>query len=92
MRTIGYVCLFAIIGLIIIGFVTEKAGLTTLGAFAIFLPVFGHFAATMFFLGGLGFLRLIWLPGLDISFNVMNLGDAVFIPYRIIIDAFNLLE
>ena len=91
LRTIGYVCLFAIIGLIIIGFVTEKAGLTTLGAVAIFLPVFGHFAATMFFLGGLGFLRLIWLPGLDISFNVMSLGDAVFIPYRIIADGFNLI-
>ena len=91
LRTIGYVCLFAIIGLIIIGFVTEKAGLTTLGAFAIFLPVFGHFAATMFFLGGLGFLRLIWLPGLDISFNIMSLGDAVFIPYRIIADGFNLI-
>ncbi len=91
LRTIGYVSLIAIIVLIIVGFITEKTGLTTLGAFAIFLPVFGHFAATMFFLGGLGFLRLIWLPGLDISFNIMNLGDAVFIPYRITIDLFNLI-
>lgn len=54
LRTIGYFSLFTIILLIIIGFITEKIGLTTLGAFALFLPVFGHFAATMFFLGGLG--------------------------------------
>ena len=91
LRTIGYICLFAIVFLIILGFITEKSGLTSLGAFAIFLPVFGHFAATMFFLGGLGFLRLIWLPGLDISFDIMKLGDAVFIPYRIILDIFNLI-
>ena len=91
LRTIGYFSLFTIILLIIIGFITEKIGLTTLGAFALFLPVFGHFAATMFFLGGLGLLRLIWLPGLDISFNLMKIGDSVFIPYRIVIDAFNLV-
>ena len=35
----------------------------------LFLPVFGHFALTMFFLGGLGFLRLLWMPFLDVSFN-----------------------
>ena len=63
LRILGYVCLFIILLLILIGFITEKSGLTSLGAFAIFLPVFGHFAATMFFLGGLGFLRLLWLPG-----------------------------
>ena len=91
LRTIGYISLLVIIILIIVGFITEKSGLTTIGAFAIFLPVFGHFAATMFFLGGLGFLRLIWLPGLDISFNIMNIGDSVFIPYRIFIDAINLV-
>ena len=91
LRLIGYSCLFAIVGIIIIGFLTEKWELTSLGAFAFFLPVFGHFAATMFFLGGLGFLRLLWLPGLDISFDLMKLGDAVFIPYRIILDGFNLI-
>ncbi|MCB9208219.1 MAG: HEAT repeat domain-containing protein [Ignavibacteriales bacterium] len=91
LRTIGYLCLAAIIILIIIGFATNKSGFASLGAFAIFLPVFGHFAATMFFLGGLGFLRLLWLPGLDVTFDIMKIGDAVFIPYRIIIDAFNLV-
>lgn len=91
LRTIGYTALLIVAVLIIIGFVTEKTGLTSLGAFALFIPVFGHFAATMFFLGGLGFLRLLWLPGLDISFEIMRLGDAVFIPYRIILDAFNFI-
>jgi protein-S-isoprenylcysteine O-methyltransferase Ste14 len=89
LRTIGYISLSIVIILIIAGFLTEKTGLTSIGAFAIFLPVFGHFAATMFFLGGLGFLRILWLPGLDVSFDLMKLGDAVFIPYRIILDIFN---
>ncbi|MDX1699298.1 MAG: HEAT repeat domain-containing protein [Melioribacteraceae bacterium] len=91
LRTIGYISLFVIFILIILGFITKRTGFAVFGAFTLFLPVFGHFAATMFFLGGLGFLRLLWLPGLDISFELMRLGDAVFIPYRIIIDAFNLI-
>jgi hypothetical protein len=89
-RTIGYISLGVIALMIILGFITERTGWSSLGAFAVFLPVFGHFAATMFFLGGLGFLRIIWLPGLDLSFDIMKLGDAVFIPYRLIIDLFNL--
>lgn len=90
-RSLGYAAILITVILITIGFITEKTGLTSLGAIAIFLPIFGHFAATMFFLGGLGFLRLLWLPGLDISFDIMKLGDAVFIPYRIILDLFNLV-
>jgi len=82
LRTIGYAALGIVVLLIIAGFATRKKGLASAGALLLFLPVFGHFAATMFFLGGLGFLRLIWLPFLDISFDLMRLGDAVLVPYR----------
>ncbi|MFC1552280.1 HEAT repeat domain-containing protein [Candidatus Latescibacterota bacterium] len=84
-RLIGYICLGLIVVLIIAGFITNKTGLSSLGAIAFFLPVFGHFAATMFFLGGLGFLRLIWMPFLDVSFEVMRLGDIAVLPYRIML-------
>ena len=40
----------------------------------------------MFFLGGLAFLRFLWLPFLDISFNIMRLGDIVLLPYKWILD------
>jgi len=60
--------------LIVVGFVTEKAGWTAAGALVLFLPVFGHFAATMFFLGGLGFLRLARLAILDMNYQTAFRG------------------
>ncbi len=85
-RIIGYGCLGLILILIVLGFVLEKRALASVGAIFLFLPVFGHFAATMFFLGGLGFLRFLWLPFLDISFDIMRLGDIVLLPYNWILD------
>jgi len=85
LRLIGYLCLALIIILIAAGFITNKKGLSSAGAIFLFLPVFGHFAATMFFLGGLGFLRLIWMPFFDVSFDFLRLGDIVFVPYRILL-------
>jgi HEAT repeat protein/protein-S-isoprenylcysteine O-methyltransferase Ste14 len=81
LRLIGYICLLVIVLLIVAGFVTERTGWTSAGALLLFLPVFGHFAATMFFLGGLGFLRLLWLPAMDVSFSMFQLGDIVNLPY-----------
>ncbi len=90
-RAIGYASLGLIILLIAAGFVLEKRGLSSAGAVLLFLPVFGHFAATMFFLGGLGFLRFLWLPFLDISFDVMRLGDIILLPHKWILDGAALL-
>ncbi|MEJ2636847.1 MAG: HEAT repeat domain-containing protein [Calditrichia bacterium] len=90
-RLIGYICLGLILILIAAGFVLEKQGLASAGAIILFLPVFGNFAATMFFLGGLAFLRFLWLPFLDISFDIMRLGDIVLLPYNWILDAASLV-
>jgi protein-S-isoprenylcysteine O-methyltransferase Ste14 len=90
-RVIGYACLGVILILIVTGFVLEKHALASAGAILLFLPVFGHFAATMFFLGGLAFLRFLWLPFLDISFDVMRLGDIVLLPYEWILDGASLI-
>ena len=84
LRLVGYCCLALIVILIVVGFVTEKSGLASTGALLLFLPVFGHFATTMFFLGGLGFLRLLWLPGLDVSFNLFRLGEIINVPYDVL--------
>ena len=91
LRLIGYSCFALILILIVAGFITEKIGLASTGAILLFLPVFGHFALTMFFLGGLGFIRLFWLPVLDISFDVMRLGDIVLLPYTLLLDLASLL-
>jgi len=90
LRLIGYISLVIIIILIVAGFVTNKKGLTSLGAVALFFPVFGSFAFSMFFLAGLGMLRVIWLPFLDISFDVMQLGNIIFLPYQWLLDFFTM--
>lgn len=91
LRLIGYCCLALVIILIAVGYITNKSGLSSAGAIILFLPVFGQFALTMFFLGGLGFLRLIWLPFLDVSFNVLRLGDIVNLPYKILLYFYSLI-
>ncbi|NQT27333.1 hypothetical protein HQ585_18410 [candidate division KSB1 bacterium] len=85
LRWIGYGSLAIVLVLIIVGFVTEKRGLSLLGAVAVFLPVFGHFAFSMFFLASLGFLRVIWLPFLDVSYDVLTWGEIVYLPYMAIV-------
>lgn len=88
LRPIGYMCLALILILIAAGFATERTGWTSAGAILLFLPVFGHFAATMFFLGGLGFLRLLWLPFLDASFGLFRLADIINLPYSLFLDLY----
>jgi len=84
-RPIGYACLAVLIILILVGFVTERTGLSALGSFAFFLPTFGYFAAYMFFLSGIGMLRLVWLPIWGPSTKLLKLGDIVYLPYMIMV-------
>lgn len=81
LRWLGYGSLVVVLGLIAAGLVAERRGLAAAGAVAFFLPIFGHFAFSMFFLAGLGMLRVIWLPFLDLTYEAMRLGDVVWLPY-----------
>lgn len=81
-RPIGYAFLAVVIALIIVGFVTKKRGLSSLGSIFLFLPTFGYFAVYMFFLAGLGILRVEWMP-FGGSANLLRLGDVVYVPYMI---------
>ena len=90
-RPIGYACLSVVIALILLGFVTERRRLSSLGSFAFFLPAFGYFAASMFFLTGIGILRVMWLPFWDSSPTLLKLGDIAYLPYWIVLYPFRLL-
>ena len=90
-RPIGYACLTVVIALIIVGFITERRRLSSLGSFAFFLPAFGYFAASMFFLTGIGILRVMWLPFWDSSPTLLKLGDIAYLPYWIVRYPFRLL-
>jgi protein-S-isoprenylcysteine O-methyltransferase Ste14 len=84
LRWIGYGSLILIAGLIVVGFFTRKSGWALAGAVGLFLPVFGQFAYSMFFLAGLGILRVSWLPFLELSFNILDLGKVIYVPYWIL--------
>ncbi|MFX0198591.1 MAG: methyltransferase family protein [Candidatus Hodarchaeota archaeon] len=87
-RPIGYACLAAVIILIIVGFITKKRKLSSLGVLFFFLPTFGYFAGSMFFLAGLGILRVTWIPFWEI--NLVNLGDIAYLPYMLTTYLFHL--
>lgn len=84
LRLIGYVCFTLMMLLIIAGFALGRRGPAVAGALLLFLPVFAQFAGVMFFLAGLGVLNLVWLPVLDVSFAAGQLGDIVYLPYRLL--------
>ncbi|MEM2247484.1 MAG: DUF1295 domain-containing protein [Thermoproteota archaeon] len=93
LRPLGYFCLTMIIILIILGFVFKKYKISFLGSFILFLPTFSYFASVMFFLAGVGILRIIWLPFLELfpgssiyekismASSLLELGDIVYFPY-----------
>ncbi|MEM2094184.1 MAG: DUF1295 domain-containing protein [Candidatus Bathyarchaeia archaeon] len=81
LRVIGYGCLAVVILLTIMGFVTERSKIASLGSVMLFLPTFGHFVSYMFFLAGIGLLRLLWIPLWSISLDNLRLGDVVYLPY-----------
>ena len=39
----------------------------------------------MFFLAGLGLLRVTWMPVTDLSFDILRLGDIAYLPYMAIV-------
>jgi protein-S-isoprenylcysteine O-methyltransferase Ste14 len=87
-RPIGYACLVVIAILIVVGFVTGKKKLSIFGSFAFFLPTFGYFFASMFFLAGLGILRVPFIPFWDPNVNLMNFGDISYLPYMVLVYPF----
>lgn len=95
-KPIGYLGLIITIALIVVGFALRKRKYSFLGALALYLPTFSYFASTMFFLAGVGILRIFWLPVIELSpgttwsekiyfaKNIFELGDIVYLPYDLI--------
>lgn len=84
LRLIGYVCFALMVAAIIFGFASKQTGWATLGALGFMLPVFAQFAAVMFFLSGLGMLNILWLPVLDLSYELQRLGLVIRAPYDLL--------
>lgn len=92
-RPLSYVCLGFTLTLMIIGFVFKRGKLAFLSSVVLYLPTFSYFASTMFFLAGIGILRILWLPLIELApgssiyekiyfvGNFLELGDVVYLPY-----------
>jgi len=81
LRPFGYAAFISVIALIIVGFVLGRTKISTFASLGLYLPVFGHFALSMFLLAGIGVLRALWLPILDVSPNLLRLGDVIYTLY-----------
>jgi len=84
LRPYGYSALLITIVLIIIGFITKRGYLSSLGSLILYLPTFGYFATAMFFLAGIGVLRSLWLPLLEFAPTALKLGHIVLFPFLIL--------
>ena len=87
-RLIGYGSLGLIVILTIVGLITEKKGLASLGSVTLFLPTFGYFVIHMSFLAGLQIVKALWLPFWG---NLVKLGDIAYLPYMILVYPLSLL-
>ncbi len=95
LRPLGYLCFILFLLLILLGFVLGRFRVSILSSLGLYLPAFGHFASTMFFLAGLGVLRIVWLPLMELvsapwgyrPYDVRGLldaADAVYLPYIVL--------
>ena len=84
-RVAGYASMTLVTLAMVAGLVLEKRRLAAAGALAFFLPVFGHYAVGMLFLAGLGVLRVEWLPLVDVSTDLLRLGEIAWAPYMAVV-------
>lgn len=92
LRPLGYLCFIIFLLLILSGFLLNRFRLSAFGSLGLYLPAFGHFASTMFFLAGLGVLRVVWLPLMELVSapwshrpydveRLLDAADGVYLPY-----------
>ena len=79
-RPLGYASFLLVLAMIIIGFVSNKKGIISVGTVAFFLPIFASFAYSMFFMAGLGIMRVLWLPLIDLYPGILRFGDIAMVP------------
>lgn len=90
LRPICYVAFGVTIFLMLLGFVVSKTHSSVAGAFFMYLPTFGYFTAAMIPLAGIGLLRLLWLPLLDVSPSILRLRDVAFAPFIFLVNQFGM--
>ncbi len=83
LRVVGYVSLGLVLLTIVVGLALGRTGLALLSSVLLHLPTVGYFAFTMFFLAGVGVLRVLWYPFIN-SELFLRLGVITYVPLWII--------
>jgi protein-S-isoprenylcysteine O-methyltransferase Ste14 len=87
-RAIGYICVVLMILLALVGLITEKRGLASLGSLGFIFPIYAYFLLHMSFLAGLGVLTALWTPFWG---DLVKLGDIAYLPYMILVYPFSIV-
>lgn len=86
-RVVGYACIVLVILLTVVGLLTKKRRLASLGSAGSILTIYAYFVIHMSFLAGLGALAGLWTPFWG---NLVKLGDIVYLPYMSLVFPFSL--
>ena len=81
-RAIGYACFALVVLLALVGLITQKRGLASLGSIGFILPIYAYFVLHMSFLAGLQVLTALWLPFWG---DLVRLGDIAYVPYMLLV-------
>jgi protein-S-isoprenylcysteine O-methyltransferase Ste14 len=88
-RVFGYTCIVVMILIALIGLVTDKRRLASLGSLGFILPIYAYFILHMSFLVGLGVLTALWTPFWG---DLVRLGDIVYLPYVALVYPLSLMN
>jgi protein-S-isoprenylcysteine O-methyltransferase Ste14 len=86
-RVIGFICCSLMILLAILGLITKRRGLASLGSIGFILPVYAYFLLHMSFLAGLEILTALWAPFWG---DWVKLGDIAYLPYMLLVYPFSI--
>jgi protein-S-isoprenylcysteine O-methyltransferase Ste14 len=87
-RAIGFGCIALVVGLTLLGLITDKRGLATFGSVGFILSIYAYFVLHMSFLAGLGMLTSLWRPFWG---DLVKLGDIAYLPYMGLVYPFSLV-
>jgi protein-S-isoprenylcysteine O-methyltransferase Ste14 len=77
---IASLLLWIFILLVILGFCIDRFRFSFLGSVFLYLPTFSQIGFKMYFFAGAGVFCLIWLPLLEISPDLLRLGEIINFP------------
>jgi hypothetical protein len=83
LKPLAYLTFGLIIVGYLVGFLCKRPKYSFLSSLMLYLPTFGHFAATMLPFAGIGIIRIIWFPFYEQtgSWDFLQLGHVILLPF-----------